>query len=160
MGQWLANCRKTGGLGKDPKRAARRAAQLVAIDPDWQPGRPVDWQHAYAAVTRLVDLGTDLADVVPGVTAGGTGLGRWLARQHDHVVWQGLAAGQRERLAALGVTPLPPRQNTPARAPRNGSGGFERGCAASPSTPPARAPQGPSAVPTSRPPPSTARNTR
>ncbi|GAB1340816.1 hypothetical protein ACE1SV_74060 [Streptomyces sp. E-15] len=81
-------------------------------------------------MARLVDLGTDLADVVPGVTAGGTDVGRWLERQRDHVVWQGLAAGQRERLAALGVTPLPPKQNTPARAPRGGTGGFERGCAA------------------------------
>ncbi|GAB1340828.1 DEAD/DEAH box helicase [Streptomyces sp. E-15] len=133
VGQWLANCRKTGGLGKNEETAARRAAQLAAIDEDWNPGAlgwTVDWQRAYAGVARLVDLGTDLADVVPGVTAGGTDVGRWLERQRDHVVWQGLAAGQRERLAALGVTPLPPRQEAPTKVPRNGTGGFERGCAA------------------------------
>ncbi|MGV4988927.1 hypothetical protein [Streptomyces sp. NRAIS3] len=44
--------------------------------------------------------------------------------------WEGLAPGQRERLTNLGVTPLPPEQETPAKASRGGSAGFERGCAA------------------------------
>jgi hypothetical protein len=38
VGQHLANLRRTGvknGLGKDPGRAAVRAAQLTEIDPDW-----------------------------------------------------------------------------------------------------------------------------
>ncbi|UFR07641.1 helicase associated domain-containing protein [Streptomyces sp. Go40/10] len=130
VGQWLANVRKDGGLGKDPERAARRAAQLADIDPDWRPAWPVDWQRTYAAVARLMALGAGVEEIVPGVTSGGIDVGRWLQRQREHVVWEGLAEGQRERLTALGITPLLPEQKTPVRAPRGGSGGFERGCAA------------------------------
>lgn len=57
-------------------------------------------------------------------------MGRWLARQRDHTFWRELTDGQRERLQALGVTPLPPEQETPAKAPRTASGAFERGIAA------------------------------
>ncbi|MFJ4585643.1 DEAD/DEAH box helicase [Streptomyces echinatus] len=130
VGQWLANVRKQGGLGKDPERAARRAAQLAAIDPDWRPNWPVDWQRSYAGVAQLLALGSTVDQIVPGVTVDGTDVGRWLHRQRQHVVWQALAAGQRERLTALGITPLPPQQETPKRAPRGGSAAFERGCAA------------------------------
>ncbi|MEU2438288.1 Helicase associated domain protein [Streptomyces rubradiris] len=130
VGQWLANCRKGIALGTDPERARRRAGQLAEIDTDWRPAWPVDWQRAYAGVARLVDMGATVEEIVPGVTSGGADVGRWLARQREHVFWQGLAAGQRERLAALGVTPLPPQPETPAKAPRGASGGFERGCAA------------------------------
>ncbi len=35
IGQHMANLRRKGGLGKDAGRAAERAAQLAAIDPDW-----------------------------------------------------------------------------------------------------------------------------
>ncbi|MET9452475.1 hypothetical protein [Streptomyces cinerochromogenes] len=42
VGQWLANVPKDGGLGKDPERAARRAAQLAGIHPYWRPAWPVD----------------------------------------------------------------------------------------------------------------------
>ncbi|MDT0347783.1 helicase associated domain-containing protein [Streptomyces litchfieldiae] len=50
VGQWLTNLRRPGGLGKNAERAARRAAQLAAIDPDWNPREPgkgwsVDWQR-------------------------------------------------------------------------------------------------------------------
>ncbi|MFF5538635.1 helicase associated domain-containing protein [Streptomyces cinerochromogenes] len=90
----------------------------------------VDWQRTYAAVARLVALGAGVEEIVPGATSGAVDVGRWLARQRDQVVWEGLAEGQREHLTALGVTPLPPEQKTPVRAPRGGSGGFERGCAA------------------------------
>ncbi|WP_392757970.1 Helicase associated domain protein [Streptomyces sp. LN590] len=48
VGQWLTNLRRPGGLGKDPERAARRAQQLAAIDPHWNPGQlgwTVDWQR-------------------------------------------------------------------------------------------------------------------
>ncbi|MFF4498808.1 helicase associated domain-containing protein [Streptomyces sp. NPDC001546] len=38
VGQWLTDVRRPGGLGKDPDRAARRAAALAAIDEDWNPG--------------------------------------------------------------------------------------------------------------------------
>ncbi|MFE9500204.1 helicase associated domain-containing protein [Streptomyces collinus] len=32
----------------------------------------------------------------PGVTADGVGVGRWLQRQRQHIVWHGLKTGQRE----------------------------------------------------------------
>ncbi|MFF7558292.1 Helicase associated domain protein [Streptomyces olivaceus] len=130
VGQWLANCRKKGGLGKDVGRARWRAEQLAAIDADWRPAWPVDWQRTYANVDRLLALGADLADIVPGVTSQGEDVGRWLERQRQHAVWQGLVEGQRERLTALGVTPLPPEQEAPVKAPRSGSAAFERGVAA------------------------------
>ncbi|MEU6818574.1 Helicase associated domain protein [Streptomyces sp. NPDC046860] len=142
VGQWLANCRKPGGLGKDPVRAQRRAAQLAAIDPDWRPAWPVDWQRAYMAVGQLLAMGSSLDDIVPGVTASGTDVGRWLQRQRDHVVWEQLAAGQRERLTALGVTPLPavkPKtaaekaaggQTGAGKTAKGASAAFLRGCAA------------------------------
>ncbi|XCM34031.1 Helicase associated domain protein [Streptomyces parvus] len=50
LGQWLANARKKNGLGKEQVRAARRAAALAAIDPDWNPDWPVGWQRHYAAL--------------------------------------------------------------------------------------------------------------
>ncbi|MFE6133912.1 helicase associated domain-containing protein [Streptomyces sp. NPDC056437] len=56
VGQWLANARKTNGLGKDPQRAARRAALLAAIDPDWRPAWSVDWQRHYATL-KVPDRG-------------------------------------------------------------------------------------------------------
>jgi hypothetical protein len=130
VGQWLANARKKGGLGKDPQRAARRAELLAAIDPDWNPQWPVDWQRHYAALTQLVQAGTGWTEVEPGTGLYGLDVGRWLARQRDHTVWRELMDGQRQRLEALGVTALPPQQEGPAKAPRAASGAFERGLAA------------------------------
>ncbi|MFE9500890.1 helicase associated domain-containing protein, partial [Streptomyces collinus] len=136
VGQWLANCRKKNGLGKNQAVAQRRAAQLAEIDPDWNPGAPglgwtVDWQRTYAAIAGLVAAGALLEEIVPGVTADGADVGRWLERQRQHVVWQGLNPGQRERLSSLGITPLPPEApETPGKRARGGSAAFERGCAA------------------------------
>ncbi|MFF8950694.1 Helicase associated domain protein [Streptomyces sp. NPDC014940] len=71
VGQWLANCRKKHGLGKNQAVTQRRAAQLAEIDPDWNPGAPglrwaVDWQRTYAAVAGLVEAGAGLEEIVPG----------------------------------------------------------------------------------------------
>ncbi|MEU6063705.1 helicase associated domain-containing protein [Streptomyces sp. NPDC047082] len=123
VGQWLANCRKKGGLGKNPTTAERREQQLAAIDEDRRPAWPIDWQRHYAAITQL-------DEIVPGVTAAGSDIGRWLERQRQHVVWEGLTEGQRERLTDLGVTPLPRQRQTPAKASRGSGAAFERGCAA------------------------------
>ncbi|MGW8955536.1 Helicase associated domain protein [Streptomyces sp. NPDC055709] len=135
VGQWLANARKTGGLGKDPERAARRAAQLAAIDPDWnvrELGWTVDWQRHYTALKGLVAPGSVLAHVEPGTMVNGADIGRWLATQRQD--WERLANGQRERLATLGVTPAEqPAVPTsgPARAQRASTGkAFERGITA------------------------------
>ncbi|CAM5331444.1 Helicase associated domain protein OS=Streptomyces chartreusis OX=1969 GN=HUT05_15090 PE=4 SV=1 [Streptomyces chartreusis] len=55
---------------------------------------------------------------MPGVTVHGMDVGRWLAKQCQHTTWAGLMDGQRERLEEPGITPLPPKQETPARAPK------------------------------------------
>ncbi|MGK5499934.1 Helicase associated domain protein [Streptomyces sp. URMC 125] len=106
IGQWLTNCRRPQGLGKDPERAAQRAARLAEIDPDWNPaekGWTVDWQRQYSAVRSCVDGGASLEEIRPGVTVGGEDVGLWLARQRSE--WERLVDGQRERLEALGVHP-------------------------------------------------------
>lgn len=61
IGQHLANLRRKGGLGKDPKRAAERAEQLTAIDPDWDCPGPLNWQRHYRV---LADLAADEPDGV------------------------------------------------------------------------------------------------
>ncbi|MER6433965.1 helicase associated domain-containing protein [Streptomyces sp900105245] len=70
----------------------------------------MDWQRTYAAIAGLVATGAGLEEIVPGVTADGVDVGRWLQRQRQHVVWHGLKPGQRERLSGLGVTPLPAQE--------------------------------------------------
>ncbi|MFD5430354.1 helicase associated domain-containing protein [Streptomyces sp. NPDC127084] len=90
----------------------------------------MDWQRSYAAVGRLLALGAEVAEITPGVTAAGVDVGRWLQRQRQHVVWKGLAPGQRERLTNLGVTPLLPEPEAPKRPSQARSAAFERGCAA------------------------------
>ncbi|MYV56414.1 DEAD/DEAH box helicase [Streptomyces sp. SID3212] len=134
VGQWLANARKKHGLGKNETRAKERAARLAAIDPDWNPVWPVDWQRHYAALRGLVAPGSVLGYVEPGAMVNGLDIGRWLAAQQEG--WGGLSQEQRERLAQLGVRP--PEKPAPpataavkARARRGAAGGaFERGIAA------------------------------
>ncbi|MEV5011923.1 Helicase associated domain protein [Streptomyces sp. NPDC055692] len=108
IGQHMANLRRKGqknGLGKDPERAAERAAQLTAIDPDWDCPWPLDWQRHHRI---LADLATDephghLPDIAPGVLYEGDDLGKWLQRQRRS--WTKLSEEQQQRLAALGVKP-------------------------------------------------------
>lgn len=105
VGQLMANLRRKGGLGKDPDRAERRAAQLTAVDPDWACPWPLDWQRHYAVLRDLAhdEPGGTLPRIRPGVTFEGDDLGKWLARMARD--WALLSAGQQERLAALGVRP-------------------------------------------------------
>ncbi|MEV5479347.1 Helicase associated domain protein, partial [Streptomyces sp. NPDC052207] len=117
VGQWLANARKKGGLGKDPKRARERAELLAAIDPDWRPGWPVDWQRHYAALTTLTGEDGQLGSVEPGTVVHGMDVGRWLATQRQD--WAQLSEGQRERLAGLGVEPAV--RPVPAQVGRGGA---------------------------------------
>jgi hypothetical protein len=128
IGQWLSNQRRPGALAGRPDREA----QLAAIDPDWNPDWPLDWQRHYAAVTEVLGLGAELADLEEGVTIHGLDAGRWLERQRQHVVWAGLMPVQRERLAALGVEPhpAPAAPARPAKAAGGRAGAFERGLAA------------------------------
>ncbi|MFE4874009.1 Helicase associated domain protein [Streptomyces sp. NPDC056682] len=128
VGQHLANLRRKGGLGKDPERAARRAAQLTAIDPDWDCPWPLDWQRQYAVLRDLVAADGALPDIRPGVTFEGDDLGRWTERQR--LDWRTLTEEQRRRLSALGIGPA----ERPAAAPRGTQGrvsaAFLRGVAA------------------------------
>ncbi|MET7497793.1 Helicase associated domain protein [Streptomyces sp900116325] len=134
VGQHAANLRRRGGLGKDPERAAARAAQLADIDPDWDCPWPLDWQRHYRV---LADLAADepegvLPDIQPGVLMDGDDLGRWLERQAN--AWAELSEEQQQRLTALGVKPAerPAAVPTPAakgigQASGKASAAFQRG---------------------------------
>lgn len=106
IGQHMANLRRKGGLGKDPQRAAMRAAQLTEIDPDWNCPWPLDWQRHYRVLADLVDADGILPAIEPGVLFEGDDLGKWLARQREASTWAQLSAEQQERLSQLGVQPL------------------------------------------------------
>ncbi|MFE3996527.1 Helicase associated domain protein [Streptomyces goshikiensis] len=122
IGQWLSNCRRPGALTPE------RAAQLAAIDPDWCPDWPIDWQRHYAGVRALVTRGGAAVDeITPGVTVHGADVGRWLARQRE--AWAELSEAQRVRLADLGVcAPEPAAAAAPAGGGR--AAAWERGVTA------------------------------
>ncbi|MCP9994167.1 Helicase associated domain protein [Streptomyces albogriseolus] len=142
VGQYMANLRRKSGLGKDPRRAAVRAAQLAAVDPDWDCPWPLDWQRHYRVLADLVDADGVLPDIAPGVLMDGDDIGRWLKRQKQPGTWKLLSAEQQERLTALGVKPTEARSPAPAGAAPAGAGGttakgtgtaqqaFQRGLAA------------------------------
>ncbi|MCX5315935.1 helicase associated domain-containing protein [Streptomyces sp. NBC_00154] len=136
VGQWLTNLRRPGGLGKDPERAAQRAQQLAAIDPDWNPGQlgwTVDWQRHWAGLATLLAGGAGLEEIVPGVTHHGDDIGRWLIRQRRD--WVRLNPEQQHRLDEAGVKPAVRHQKAAARTnakaeATKGSDAFQRGVAA------------------------------
>jgi superfamily II DNA or RNA helicase len=135
IGQHMANLRRKGGLGKDPERAAERAAQLAAIDPDWNCPWPLDWQRHYRVLADLVDADGVLPAIEPGVLFEGDDIGRWLERQKNPGTWAQLLPEQQERLAKLGVQPTetPPPAPAAARAtkgPSKAQQAFQRGLAA------------------------------
>nr|WP_026328135.1 DEAD/DEAH box helicase [Streptomyces sulphureus] len=135
LGRWLANLRQPGGLGADPERAAQRADELAAIDPDWNPrtlGWNISWQRRYTRLANCLRNGTTLNDIRPGHTIDGEDLGTWLHAQRQR--WEHLVPGQQERLTALGVTPQPAAPTGPktTAAPSGGAraAAWERGRAA------------------------------
>ncbi|MFD5067989.1 Helicase associated domain protein [Streptomyces sp. NPDC058369] len=103
IGQHMANLRRKGGLGKDPKRAAERAEQLAAVDPDWNCPWPLNWQRHFRVLADLVDADGVLPYIAPGVTFEGDDIGTWRWRQQEPGTWAQLLPEQRERLEALGV---------------------------------------------------------
>jgi superfamily II DNA or RNA helicase len=136
VGQHLANLRRTGGLGKDSKRAARRAQQLTAIDPDWNCPWPLDWQRHYRHLAHLAadEPGGIVPDIAPGVQMDGDDIGRWLKRQAQPATWKQLSTEQQDRLTKLGVQPA---QTPPAAPATRGTAkrskaqqAFQRGLAA------------------------------
>ncbi|MBD3011332.1 MULTISPECIES: DEAD/DEAH box helicase [unclassified Streptomyces] len=135
IGQYMANLRRKGGLGKDPKRAAERAKQLAAIDPDWNCPWPLNWQRHYRVLADLVDTDGHLPYIAPGVTFEGDDIGTWRWRQQDPGTWAQLSTEQRERLAALGIKGTEAPSPTPAatratKGPSKAQQAFQRGLTA------------------------------
>ncbi|MFH8476190.1 Helicase associated domain protein [Streptomyces sp. NPDC018000] len=138
IGQHMANLRRKGqknGLGKDPERAAVRAAQLTAIDPDWNCPWPLDWQRHYRVLADLADdePGGHLPDIQPGVLMDRDDIGKWLERQASN--WAQLSTEQQGRLSGLGVKPaerpaVAPAKKSAAGGPAKASAAFTRGVAA------------------------------
>ncbi|MGD3112494.1 Helicase associated domain protein [Streptomyces sp. YGL11-2] len=130
IGQWLSNLRRPGALDGHPEWKQA----LEGVDENWNPKWPAVWQRHYAALRELVRDEEDQAGqtdlVLPGITVHGMDIGRWLAKQRRHTVWQGLMDGQRALLEAIGVVPLPPAEEAPAKPSKGASGTFERGIAA------------------------------
>ncbi|MFI9311312.1 DEAD/DEAH box helicase [Streptomyces triculaminicus] len=138
VGQHMANLRRKGaknGLGKDPERAAVRAAQLTAIDPDWDCPWPLDWQRHYRVLSDLVDADGSLPEIQPGVLMDGDDIGKWLQQQKQPGTWARLLPEQQERLSTLGVKPLEAPDPAPAttravKGPSKAQQAFQRGLAA------------------------------
>ncbi|MFG3117479.1 Helicase associated domain protein [Streptomyces sp. NPDC048197] len=105
IGQHIANLRRKDGLGKDTERAAKRAEQLTAIDPNWNCPWPLDWQRHYRVLADLVDADGVLPAIEPGVVFEGDDLGKWLQRQKQPSTWAQLSKEQQERLTTLGIKP-------------------------------------------------------
>ncbi|MEU8949624.1 helicase associated domain-containing protein, partial [Streptomyces sp. NPDC048489] len=138
IGQHMANLRRKGaknGLGKDPERAAMRAAQLTEIDPDWDCPWPLSWQRHYRVLADVVDADGQLPDIAPGVLMDGDDIGKWLQQQTPPAIWSRLLPEQQERLSQLGITPT--ETPSPAPVPKGATKGqgkasqaFQRGLAA------------------------------
>ncbi|MDA5286559.1 DEAD/DEAH box helicase [Streptomyces sp. Isolate_45] len=138
VGQYMANLRRKGaknGLGKNEDTATTRAAQLAAIDKDWNCPWPLDWQRQHRVLADLVDADGTLPDIAPGVLMDGDDIGRWLQQQKQPATWTRLLPEQRARLTTLGVQPEQAPSPAPA-ADRGGKGpskaqqAFQRGLAA------------------------------
>ncbi|MFE5740195.1 DEAD/DEAH box helicase [Streptomyces celluloflavus] len=126
VGQWLSNLRRPGALAGHPEWTAA----LAAVDEDWSPSWPAEWQRHYAVVREMLAEETILGYVEPGVTVHGMDIGKWLARQRKPEVWAALSDGQRERLEAVGVVPHAPEIKEPAKPSTAPVSAFERGVAA------------------------------
>ncbi|MEU5519096.1 Helicase associated domain protein [Streptomyces griseoaurantiacus] len=138
IGQYMANLRRKGAknsLGKDPERAAVRAAQLTEIDPDWDCPWPLDWQRHYRVLADLVDADGHLPEIQPGVLMDGDDIGKWLQQQKQPGTWARLLPEQQERLTQLGITPAEAPSPAPAaKGAAKGQGkvqqAFQRGLTA------------------------------
>ncbi len=136
VGQHITNLRRKSGLGKNPERAAERAAQLTAIDEDWN----CPWPPTGNATTGSspnsppTNPGGRLPDIAPGVPMDGDDIGKWLQQQRKPSAWALLLPEQQERLTTLGVQPdqAPPpprrrhvRRRARARPRRRSSGAWQ-----------------------------------
>ncbi|MER7714799.1 Helicase associated domain protein [Streptomyces werraensis] len=137
IGQHMANLRRKGGLGKDPERAAVRAAQLTEIDQDWDCPWPLDWQRHYRHLAYLAEGEPDgiLPDIASGVLMDGDDIGRWLKRQKQPGTWAQLSTEQQQRLSKLGVQrdqapPPAPAAARTTKGPGKAQAAFQRGLTA------------------------------
>ncbi|MGW1513514.1 helicase associated domain-containing protein [Streptomyces sp. NPDC002394] len=126
VGQWLSNLRRPGALEGHPEWKTA----LEAVDEDWNPSWPPEWQRHFAVVREMLAEETILACVEPGVTVHGMDIGKWLARQRQPEIWAALSNGQRERLEAFGILPHHPEPTAPAKQSTAPGSAFERGVAA------------------------------
>ncbi|MET8502073.1 helicase associated domain-containing protein [Streptomyces microflavus] len=126
-------------LGKNPERAARRAQQLAAIDPDWNCPWPLNWQRHYRILADLIDADGALPYIARGVAFGGDDIGAWRWQQLKAGVQAQLMPEQRERLAELGIKAAELAEPAPAatrttrgsgKGPSKAQAAFERGLAA------------------------------
>ncbi|MFF4393627.1 Helicase associated domain protein [Streptomyces sp. NPDC001552] len=127
VGQYMANLRRKGpknGLGKDEDTATTRAAQLAAIDKDWNCPWPLDWQRHHRVLADLVDADGVLPHIAPGVVFDGDDVGKWLQQQKQTATWTRLLPEQQERLTALGVQP--DQAPLPAPAASRGAKGLSK----------------------------------
>ncbi|WP_406396824.1 Helicase associated domain protein [Streptomyces uncialis] len=126
VGQHMANLRRKGGLGKDTERAEKRAAQMTAIDPDWNCPWPLDWQRHYTILRDLAaeEPGGALPHIEPGVLFEGDDLGAWIQRQQKPAAWKLLTDEQRERLTGLCIAPV--EKPAPVPAGKNTESGVEK----------------------------------
>ncbi|MFJ8704313.1 helicase associated domain-containing protein [Streptomyces ardesiacus] len=137
VGQHMANLRRKDGLGKAPERAAMRAEQLAAIDPDWNCPWPLHWQRHYRILADLAadEAGGVLPDIAPGVLMDSDDIGRWLQRQKQPATWKQLSTEQQQRLTKLGIKPLQAPSPAPAggraaKGPSKAQQAFQHGLAA------------------------------
>ncbi|MFD9623990.1 Helicase associated domain protein [Streptomyces virginiae] len=126
VGQWLSNLRRPGALEGHPDWKAA----LEAVDEDWNPTWPAEWQRHYAALRELLADEEGRAEVLPGFTVHGMDIGKWLARQRTPAAWANLADHQRERLTAVGVLPPAMEPDAPSKPPTVAPDAFTRGVAA------------------------------
>ncbi|MGY5074248.1 helicase associated domain-containing protein [Streptomyces griseus] len=108
LGGWLAEQRSLATRGR---LDTARAADLAAVDPDWQLPHGPDWHRKYHLARRHIETGQPLT---PDTHVGTINLGSWAARQLT--AWTTLDSGQHRLLAALNLTPatsdLTPRPTT------------------------------------------------
>ncbi|MFJ5829577.1 Helicase associated domain protein [Streptomyces sp. NPDC093089] len=97
LGAWLAEQRSHATHGR---LTEARAADLAAIDPDWQLPHGPDWHRKYHLLRRHLETGQPLT---PDTTAASTNLGSWATRQLT--TWKNLTPGQHRLLTNLGLTP-------------------------------------------------------
>ncbi|MBT2526985.1 Helicase associated domain protein [Streptomyces sp. ISL-99] len=113
LGAWLAEQRSLATRGQlDPARAA----DLTAIDPDWQLPYGPDWHRKYHLLRAHLAAGHDLTKLHHDTVLGAVKIGSWLRRQLTR--YSTLHPTQQQLLARLHLTPDSNPLTTPTRTRR------------------------------------------